>query len=111
MTDVTGTLHHSYGGKEFILRLTWGVLAKLQAKHGENFLDRLNAIDGKLPPFGLMLDIVSESLVKGGSDAESAPELADDMLTADPGLIGRLMAAAFPDAAGNVAGRRQEKNA
>lgn len=99
MADVTGALHHDFGGREYTLRLTFGVLAKLQAKHGTDLKGLLTGEVGKAPPFDVMLDAVSGALVKGGvSDAE---DLADDMLTADPELFSRLLAAAFPDAMGN----------
>lgn len=102
MADVTGALHHAFGGKAFALRLTWGVLADLQGRHGDDFLARLDVGEGKLPPFGLMIDIVAASLVKGEKlpDAE-ARDIADDMLTADPELVSRLLQSAFPDAGGN----------
>lgn len=102
MADVTGTLHQDFGGKSYKLRLTWGVLADLQGKHGDDFLSRLEVVDGKLPPFGLMIDIVAKSLVKGERMGEGdAEDLADDMLTVDPELVSRLLQAAFPDAGGN----------
>lgn len=102
MADVTGALHHSFGGKNFALRLTWGVLADLQGAHGDDFLFRLEPVEGKLPPFALMIDIVSRSLMRGEGFPESeARDLADDMLTADPELVSRLMESAFPNSAGN----------
>lgn len=103
MADVTGTLHHDFGGKNYRLRLTWGVLADLQGEHGEDFLSRLDAGEGKLPPFGLMIDIVAKALAKGeGMTAVEADGIADDMLTSDPELVSRLIQAAFPEAVGNV---------
>ena len=102
MADVTGALHHDFDGKSYRLRLTWGVLADLQGKHGDDFLTRLDAGAGKLPPFGLMIDIVAKALARGeGLDDDNVRDLADDMLTADPELVSRLMQAAFPDAVGN----------
>lgn len=102
MADVTGALHHDFAGKTYRLRLTWGVLADLQGKHGDDFLSRLEVVAGKLPPFALMIDIVAGALVKGERmDEADARDLADDMLTADPELVSRLLLAAFPDAGGN----------
>lgn len=104
MADVTGALHHDFGGRSYRLRLTWGVLADLQGQHGDDFLARLDAGAGKLPPFGLMIDVVAKALARGeGLDAGDVRELADDMLTQDPELVSRLMQAAFPDAVGNGA--------
>ena len=105
MADVTGTLHHTYGGKSFTMRLTWGVLAALQARHGNDFLSRLDVGAGSLPEFALLIDIAALALAKGeGIHEDQARDIADDMLTADPGLIQRLIASAFPDAVGNVEG-------
>ncbi len=100
MADVTGTVHHQYGGKEYTLRLTFGVLAKLQAKHGDDLNGMLTGGRSKAPSFGIMLDAVSGALAKGGTTGD-LEVLADDMLSADPDLFARLMAAAFPDAVGN----------
>lgn len=103
MADVTGTLHHSFGGQMFKLRLTWGVLAELQERHGKDFLARLDVPEGGLPEFALLIDIAALALAKGdGVPEDRARDVADDMLTADPSLIQRLIASAFPDAVGNV---------
>lgn len=110
MADVTGTLHHEHGGKTYTLRLTWGVLGALQEKHGDDFLDRLDVPQGKLPPFNLLIDVAAMALAKGeGLKPDDARDLADDIITSDPEVIGRLMAAAFPDAGGNgkAAGKRK----
>lgn len=101
MADVTGALHHSFGGREYTLRLTFGVLAKLQAKHGDDLKGLLTGEVVKAPPFDVMLDAVGGALIKGGAAADSADDLADDMLTADPELFQRLLGTAFPDAVGN----------
>ena len=103
MADVTGALHHSFGGKEYTLRLSFGVLAKMQAKHGNDLKGLMTGEVGGVPPFDVMLDTVSGALVKGGTSEVAAADLADDMLTADPELFTRLLSAAFPDAVGNVA--------
>lgn len=100
MADVTGALHHEFGGKFYTLRLTMSVLAKLQARHGPDFLAKFNAAEvAKSPPFALMIDMVTLSLVKGmGMPETMAADLADDMITAQNDLPASLLAAAFPDA-------------
>lgn len=106
MADVTGTLHHDFGGKSITLRLTWTVLAELQARHGKDFIQRLEIQEGEMPDFGMIVDIVTRALMRGENMPESdAALLADDMLTADPSMLGRLMKSAFPEAqaAGNGA--------
>ena len=104
MADVTGALHHEFGGKTYTLRLTMSVLAQMQARHGDDFLSRFNAAEvAKSPPFALMIDMVTLSLVRGMRLAEAeAADLADDMLTGDNELVANLLAAAFPDAKANV---------
>ncbi|SOC11454.1 hypothetical protein SAMN05877809_105290 [Rhodobacter sp. JA431] len=98
MADVTGTCRHQFGGKSYSLRLTWGVMAKLQAEYGEDFLDRLE-IKGNAIPFALMIAIIGESLIKGEKmGKDEAYDLADDFVSSDPELIGRVVKAAFPDA-------------
>lgn len=102
MADITGTLHHSFDGKDYRLRLTWGVLADLQDEYGDDFLSRLEPAEGKAPPLRLMIGIVAKALVKGERMAPAeAEDLADDMLTSDPDIVPRLMQGAFPAAVGN----------
>lgn len=102
MADVTGALHHDFGGKSYRLRLTWRVLADLQGKHGDDFLSQLDAGAGRMLPFGVMIDIVAKALARGESlDEGQVQDLADDMLTADPELVSRLLESAFPPASGN----------
>lgn len=103
MADVTGALHHQFGGNSYTLRLTYGVLAKLQGRHGLDLKGLLTGKAGEVPPFDVMLDVVALSLEKGQKiAAEEAADLADDMLSAEPKIFESLMAAAFPDAMGNA---------
>lgn len=99
MADVTGALHHEFGGKTYTLRLTMSVLATLQGRYGDDFLSKFNAAElAKKPPFALMVDMVTLSLVKGMKMPEAqAADLADDMITARNDLAASLLAAAFPD--------------
>lgn len=101
MADVTGAVHHSFDGKDYTLRLTFAVLGKLQAKHGDDLKGLLSGKASAAPPFAVMVDAIAGALVKGGVPTGEADELADDMLTADPELFPRVMSAAFPDAVGN----------
>jgi len=103
MADVTGALHHKFGKQVYTLRLTYGVLGKLQGLHGRD-LKGLLTDPGAIPPFDVVLDVVALSLEKGhGLPPEKAADLADEMLSADPGLVARVMATAFPDASGKAA--------
>jgi hypothetical protein len=104
MADVTGALHHEFGGKTYTLRATMGVLAKLQARHGGDFMSKFDQESiRKNPPLALMIDVVTLSLIKGmGMPEGEAADLADDMLTGSPDLAVILLASAFPDAKANV---------
>ena len=112
MADVTGALSHSFGGKQYALRLTLGGIAKLQAKHGNDLGGLLSGKVETVPPFGIMIDMIAVALEKGQKmGADEAADLADEMMTADKGVFERLMKAAFPDAdPGNAdAPRRKAK--
>lgn len=113
MSDITGTVHHQFAGREYELRLTLGGVSKLQAKHGLDvggMLSADGANDHKIPDFGIMIDIVAIALEKGGSCADVDQwDLADDMLTGDKSLAARILQAAFPEAragGGGAAGKR-----
>lgn len=104
MADVTGALHHKFGESTYCLRLTLGGIAKLQGKHGNDLggllSGKFDAVEGQpapIPPFDIMIDMIATALIKGEKMSEAeALDLADDMLTADQALAGRLMEAAFP---------------
>lgn len=102
MADVTGALHHEFGGRTYALRLTLGGIAKLQGKYGNDLGGLLTGKVEGTPPFGIMIDMVAAALEKGERlPADEAADLADDMLTADKRLVEGLMKAAFPEQAGN----------
>lgn len=102
MADVTGALHHDFGGRGYSLRLTLGGIAKLQGKHGNDLGGLLTGTAEGTPSFAIMIDMVAAALEKGERlPADEAADLADDMLTADKRLVERLMKAAFPETAGN----------
>lgn len=110
MADATGALHYEFGGKAYTLRLTFGGIAQLQARHGNDLAGLLTGNTGPIPPFAVMIDMVAVALQKGMKmPAEEAGDLADDMLTDDKGMFERLMRAAFPDAVGNVEAPKKAK--
>ncbi|KEP68435.1 hypothetical protein DL1_11950 [Thioclava dalianensis] len=112
MADVTGTVHRSFGGKDLRLRLTWAGLATLQEKYGNDIGGLLNDDMEGVPPFRLMIDVVSLSLQKGeGMEPEVADDLADDLITEDNGLVPALLAAAFPDVKEPQKGNRKAPRA
>ena len=110
MADVTGALHHDFGGRGYTLRLTLGGIAKLQGKYGNDLQGLLTGEAAGTPPFGVMIDMVAAALEKGeGLSPGEAADLADDMLTADKRLVERLMKAAFPETVGNAAAPKKGK--
>jgi len=103
MADVTGALTHDFGGHSYSLRLTLGGIAKLQGKYGNDLGGLLTGKAEGTPPFAIMIDMVAAALEKGERlPADQAADLADDMLTADKGLVEALMKAAFPEQLGNA---------
>lgn len=100
MADITGEMIETFGGREYTLRLTMRGIAALQAKHGKNIGGLLDGTAGDIPDFGPLLDLVSLALQKGHAmTPEEADALADDLLTADPQIVGRIVSSTFPDAA------------
>lgn len=102
MAEPTGTIHEEFDGKTYALRLTMRSIATLQEKHGNNVAGILDGTAGEIPSFSAILDLVSLALQRGeGVTAEQADELADDMLSRDQQLVGRIVQAAFPGAGGD----------
>lgn len=93
----TGLVTVPFDGRDYALRLTWAGLAQLQDLHPDMVGAMLSGRDA-VPSMRFALDAVRIALVKGGTDATAAADIADEMLTADPGLIARLLTAAFPSA-------------
>lgn len=94
MADITGTIREDFGGKVYELRLTMRGLARLQDKYGNNVAGLLDGTQGNIPNFGALIDLVAVSLV--GVDTGDADEVADNILTSDTEIVGRIIAAAFP---------------
>lgn len=112
MAAFTGELNVAHNGRDLTLRLTLAGLARLQDKYGPDIAGLLdeNRSDEEILPFGIMLDVISVSLQKGMRMPEDeAEELADDILSADPDVLGRLLSAAFPSAATKTGGRPSGK--
>lgn len=106
MKNPTGALEYDFNGETYELRLTMRGLARLQAKHGRTLGGILDGTAGSIPDMAVVLDIVSEGLQRTGMKADKADELADELATADPEIVGAIMATAFPDAEGNAKTKR-----
>lgn len=103
MTDPTGAVEVELGGETYSLRLTMRGIARLQAKHGRNLAGMLDGTAGDVPDMEAVLDLVSEALQRGhGLPAKEADDIADELATANPMIVGTILAGAFPDAEGNA---------
>lgn len=99
MADITGTVRARHDGRDYEMRLTMRGLAVLQDKHGDNIAGLLDGSAGSTPRFGALIDMVSLALQKGsGMGSNEADELADELLTADVGIIEKIITATFPNA-------------
>lgn len=97
MSQITGEITVRHEGRDYRLRMSMRVLATLQQEFGERSLEDLFR-SGGTPNFAACLRLVELSLHK--DHRAEAGDLADDLMTADPGIVGRLVEAAFPDATG-----------
>jgi hypothetical protein len=99
MENPTGVVLESFGGKDYRLKLTMRGIAELQKKYGKSIGGLLDGTAGDIPDFNPLIDLVSLALQRGEKmKPEDADEIADNMLTADKEIIGRIIAAAFPEA-------------
>ena len=100
MTNTTGALTVQVGADTYRLWLGFSGLAELQAKHGPDFISRLqapaDAAPGWLPDFAIVRDLILEALQRHHADVADR-WLVDELFAADPEVIERLFAAAFPD--------------
>lgn len=113
MADVTGALHVTHNGQQYTLRLTMRVIAELQSRFGNNIAGILDGSAGDFPDMNAVLAVVESALIKGtpGIDAAKAAEIADDLLSADMGVISNLMVAAFPEAKAEAGNAKRPKRA
>lgn len=109
MAAILGELNVTCAGADYCLRLTMRGIAQLQDEYGQGLEPLLGMKDGVMPHFGICLRLVEIALKKHHPDA--GPELADEILTADVGVVGRLIAAAFPDPEGNAGGKPEAAGA
>jgi secreted protein with Ig-like and vWFA domain len=109
MKNPTGSLEYEFGGESHEMRLTMRGIARLQAKHGRTLAGVLDGTVGDIPDMAVVLDIISESLQRAGMDAAKADDLADEIATADPAIIGSILQTAFPDTEGNGKAKAKAK--
>ncbi len=105
MGNVKGTLTVEVEGEEFTLFLGMSVIADLQAKHGQDVLERLQPPDGGanpnwVPDLSVVVDVVVGALKRFHPDAATR-WTADDILAHHGEILGDLMAQAFPTPQGS----------
>lgn len=100
MADSRGALKVEANGKEYTLWLGMSVIADLQAKHGDNVLQKLEAPEGSgpewVPPLQIIIDLFLGALDRHHAD-EADRYLVDDILAENTDVFAGLMAAAFPE--------------
>ncbi|UFS64396.1 hypothetical protein LO749_09465 [Paracoccus denitrificans] len=108
MANVRGDVILSANGKKYRLWLGMSVLADIQAKYGQDALDRLeppeNAGKGWMPPLDLVTDLFLGALQRHHGD-EADRWLVDDLMAQNEGAFGDLMAGSNPDPAPAARGK------
>lgn len=111
MVSITGTVHREHDGRTYAMRLTPLGIAALQDSYGNNFLAELEKTEG-LPNLRLLVDIVTQALIKGeGMPQPEAASVADDLVGRDLTLPMDVVSAAFPDPEGGKAAEGGKGNA
>lgn len=98
-----GHLTVTAGGREFTLFVGMSVLAELQAKHGQDVLERLNPPEGAseawMPDLSIVTDLVAGALQRFHEGEVSRWDV-DDIVAENPQAWERAIKASFPDAEG-----------
>jgi hypothetical protein len=105
MAKMLGEVDVSVGGKEYCLRLTMRGIATLQDEFGQGLEPILNIKPGELPHFGVCLRVVELALKRHHPDATA--DDADDILTQDMAIFGKVIEAAFPVPEDDTAGKKK----
>jgi hypothetical protein len=97
---VKGSMKVTAGGKEYTLFVGMSVLADLQAKHGQDVLEKLDepAGTGKswMPDLAIVTDLFMGAL--GRYHGEEADRwIVDDIIAENADALPQLMGASFPD--------------
>jgi hypothetical protein len=97
MASILGELEVTHGGATYRLRLTMRGIATLQDEFGNDIGGILDMSEGGIPNMNICLRVVELALKRFHPDADA--DLADDILSDDMSIFGKLIAAAFPSAA------------
>lgn len=111
--DVRGSMKVQAGGVEYTLFVGMSVLADLQAKHGQDVLEKLDAPEGAgqnwMPDLGIVTDLFLGALQRFHGDDVNR-WIVDDIIAENADILPKLMKASFPDQAeqsGNVTSRKK----
>lgn len=101
MEHAQGALKVKAGGKEYTLFVGMSVLADLQAKHGQDILEKLDAPEGAgetwMPDLSVVTDLFMGALGRYHADVADR-WLVDDIIAENVDALPQLMSASFPDA-------------
>ena len=107
MADSRGALKVTAGGQDYTLWLGMSGLAEMQAKHGQDVLQKLEPPEGAdaawVPDLNIVLDLLMASLQRYHDDADRF--VADEIFAENEGVVLHLLSAAFPEqkpASGNA---------
>lgn len=95
-----GKLTVTADGRDFTLFVGMSVLADLQAKHGQDVLEQLDAPEGAgenwMPDLAIVTDLFLGALQRYHAD-EADRWLVDDIIAENTDALPQLMGASFPD--------------
>ena len=96
-----GSLTVKANGKEYKLWVGISVLADLQAKHGQNVLERLDppagASEAWMPDLNILVDLFLGALQRYHAD-DADRYLVDEIMAQNGDAFAQLMGASMPDA-------------
>ena len=97
-----GKLDVKADGKEYTLFVGMSVLADLQAKHGQDVLEKLQQPEGAgeawMPPLTIIKDLFAGALERYHPDVMGDRWVIDDILAENAQAFMELMGASLPDA-------------
>lgn len=102
---ICGEISATLDGQSYTLRMDFNALCAFEEETGQTAMGALRAFEDGDISFGAMRSLTRVCLTRHHPD--TSPDLAGDLLSEDPDLLSRLVAAAFPEAA-DIEGDDQE---
>lgn len=110
MSHAQGKVTVTVDGRDFTLFVGMSVLADLQAKHGQDVLERLDPPEGAgeswVPDLAIVTDLFMGALQRFHAD-EADRWLVDDIIAENADALPQLMGQSFPDAPEDAPGNRK----